>query len=118
MPVYEVIVNGENYLMNVEDEGLKKMGFYVTRYVRADDVDLAAAAALDKVRRIERLKGVACNAERDPPRLGIEEVYEIDAYPARDQLEPGIILYSEEDEEETDEVSAVEIVEVEDERKA
>lgn len=103
MPFYGVLVNGENFLMSVGDGGLKRMGFYATRYVRAESVELAETAAIDEVRAIEHLRDAIQNTRQDPPRLHIEEMHEISALPESGVPEPGITFYVEDEDDERDE---------------
>ena len=79
------------------------MGFYATRYVRAESVELAETAAIDEVRSIEHLRDAIQNPRQDPPRLHIEEMHEISAMPDSGVPEPGITFYVEDEEAEPDE---------------
>ncbi|MDT4331833.1 hypothetical protein ACQE3E_12130 [Methylomonas sp. MED-D] len=97
MNKYEVIINGQNFLMEVDGK-IERMGFYVTRYVEADNHEEAELKAVYLVRNIERLKGAHLNTEDDPPMLYLEEMYEIENFDGLETLEPGIAFYNDEQE--------------------
>ncbi|HEX8745798.1 MAG TPA: hypothetical protein VF717_01275 [Pyrinomonadaceae bacterium] len=77
MGKYRVLINGENFLLDFDGQ-LRKLGFYVTRAVDAQDPDEAELTAVDLVREDSRLKGNVLNERDDPPMLYAEDVEEIE----------------------------------------
>ena len=80
------------------DGKTERMGFYVTRYVEAENPDQAELKAVELVKSIDRLKGAHLNADGDPPMLYLQEMYEIEDFGGLETLEPGIAFYSESEE--------------------
>jgi len=70
MPAYSVFINGRNFLTELEGS-LKRLGFYTTREVEADDYAGAEAAAIDSLRASSKLRDSVRNAQDDPPQLFI-----------------------------------------------
>ncbi len=94
MSKYEVIINGVNYLIHV-DGIVKKMGFWVTRYIEANDPDEAEELAIESIRSSAKLNLIIQNQENDPPMIHMDEIYEIASFDGLSTLEPGLGFYEE-----------------------
>jgi hypothetical protein len=68
MKKYKVLVRGENFLINV-DGCVKKLGFYTTRFVEANDDREAEDNALSLLRTDSKLRDCILNEESDTPML-------------------------------------------------
>jgi hypothetical protein len=75
MKKFKVVVRGENFLMNV-DSVEKRMGFYTTRFVEAENEEAAEYAVMDILRDdLEPL-----NDKSDSPMMYAEKVEELDSF--------------------------------------
>lgn len=75
MPTYRVFVEGTNLLMHDEDRPEpQRFGFYVTRFIDAEDAERAAERALAIVRNEPTLIMAALNSPYDPPAFHVEDV--------------------------------------------
>jgi len=75
---YQVLVNGSNYLIEM-DKGTNKYGFFQTLYVEQNDIEAAKDKALKIIQNDRTFNQTIKNKENDPPRLNIEEIEEIEA---------------------------------------
>lgn len=75
--------------------GNRYMGFFVTRFVKAANPDLACASAIAAVRSDAQLDGLVLNDENDPPRLFVDEVEEVSELDVPD-VNPGFVLFEDE----------------------
>lgn len=75
MPRWRVLLNGQNFLMEVDGQ-LAKLGFYANRYVEAETAELAEFAAVQRIREDEIFDCVR-NEETDSPMIFAEEIVEI-----------------------------------------
>ncbi len=78
MTTYLVRLHGQNFLMG-GDQGPRKMRFYSTRLVEAENPRRAEIIARDLIRNDTRLKNGVLNKESDPPMIYLESVSEVSA---------------------------------------
>lgn len=71
--MYRVLVNGRNFLIE-SDGSLRKLGFFVTRYVSAADEQNAESDVIAALRSDVWLRDITKNDESDPPMLFTEEI--------------------------------------------
>lgn len=92
MKRYRVLINGVNFLLEV-DGALGKHGFYTSRWVEAEDPQSAELRAIELFRSEPGLRERLRNAPDDPPTLYVEETEEVM------ELEPaqGLAFYVEEE---------------------
>ena len=76
MSYYRVVLNGENFWLQVDGRG-QRMGFFTTRFVEAATRQDAELAAVDLLRSEGRLKPL--NDSDDLPRVFAGEIEEVDA---------------------------------------
>lgn len=84
MKKYRVLVRGENFLMHLQTVD-RKVGFYTTQFVEAEDPEQAEFAAMDALRAHPSLSGKVLNDRSDPPMIYADEIEELksfDGYPA------------------------------------
>ncbi len=93
MSKYRVLINGENFFLNFEGRP-QKLGFYVTRFVDAQDAEGAEKAAVDLIREDAWLKGNVLNNRDDPPMLYADEVKELEAYDPEENVDTGFSWYT------------------------
>jgi hypothetical protein len=70
---YRVFLRGANLLMEVDGTS-KRMGFFTTRFVQANNRDGAELLAVDLIRNDGWLKGAISNPRTDPPMIFAEEI--------------------------------------------
>jgi hypothetical protein len=75
MSHYRVLLHGRNFWLQFEDRR-ERMGFFTTRFVEARNPEKAEHAALDLLRGEGKLHPL--NDRRDPPRIFIDEIEEVD----------------------------------------
>lgn len=74
MAEWRVLLNGRNFLLEFEGEP-KRLGFYTTRFVEAQNPEAAEMAAVQMVREDSTLQQVL-NDPSDSPMIYAEEVTE------------------------------------------
>ena len=78
MATYLVRLHGQNFLMG-SDQGPRKMRFYSTRLVEAENPIRAETLARDLIRNDSRLQNGILNEESEPPLIYLESVSEVSA---------------------------------------
>ena len=78
MTTYLVRLHGRNFL-KIGEQGLKKMRFFSTRLVEAENPRLAETLAHEMVRNDTRLQNGLMNEESDPPLIYLESISEVSA---------------------------------------
>ena len=90
MDCYKVTVHGAGFHLVLDDEpGV--YGFYVARFVKARDPDMAVQAALELLRRDPKLTG----GNMALPRLTIDTVERLPDDFAFPSVQPGLALFRE-----------------------
>lgn len=102
MNPYRVLIHGQNFFIEYEGQ-TRPFGFYTTRFVTAEDHDLAEAAAVQMLRDLESLREMVKNPENDRPELVIEETEELQSLEGISELEPGLAWYDPEQDESEEE---------------
>ena len=92
MPVYRVVLQGSNVLMQIDDDPPRKYGFRVTRFVEAPNVSEARMQAARAVWTDPKLVRGSLNAAQDPPRVVAVEAERADRPPA---VQPGFAFFPE-----------------------
>jgi hypothetical protein len=77
MPLYQVMIRGENFFIRGES-GVERLGFYTTRYIEAPSPSDAERCAVDHIRGDARLRSAVLNTQDAPPEIFIEECVEVD----------------------------------------
>jgi hypothetical protein len=75
MTWYRVFLNGQNLWLQL-DSSPKRLGFYTTRFVEANDAEHAELVAVKLLREEGKLS--ALNDRGDPPRVFVERVEEVE----------------------------------------
>jgi vacuolar-type H+-ATPase subunit I/STV1 len=91
---YQVVVNGKNFLVEV-DSCLTKLGFFINVYVQAESRHQAEFAAMEQLMQYEGLRNYVRNTKEDPPAMYADEIKEIRNYTQIDQKIEEIAWYSE-----------------------
>ena len=95
MKKYKVLVRGENFLLNIE--GVKqKVGFYVTRFIEAENKDAAEYAVMDLLRKDSNLLKDILNKSSDSPMMYAEEIEELKSFRGYSVRGTGFAFYPEE----------------------
>lgn len=102
MNKYYVKLNGRNFIYESDKNGQEKLGFLIIRYVEAENPEEAEMKAVSMVRKIERLKFGLLNTKDNPPMIYLEDLAELESFDGINNLEPGIIFYNEDKDEDDD----------------
>jgi hypothetical protein len=94
MPRYQVEINGQNVLLEV-DGRVAKYGFFTTRFVEAVDRSAAENAAVGMIRETERLRDLVRNTSGDPPIMDVTQIVELESFDGIKNREPGFVWYEE-----------------------
>jgi hypothetical protein len=94
MPRYQVEINGQNFLIDV-DGRVAKHGFFTMRFVEASDSTDAENAAVQMIRDAQRLRNIVRNPSDDPPVMDVVRVVELDSFEGIEIREPGFVFYPE-----------------------
>ncbi len=94
MPKYKVLINGANFLIEM-DGRIAKYGFFTTRFVEATDADAAENTAVQMIRETQRLRDLVRNAPDDPPVMDVTDITEMESFDGIRNLEPGFAWYEE-----------------------
>lgn len=73
MPLYRVLLRGENFLLNLTGEP-ELLGFHVTHYVRAATEEEAKRIATILVRKNQHINSGLLNTPENPTRLECESI--------------------------------------------
>jgi len=76
MPTYRALIEGRNFLLNVDGK-TRRHGFYQTVFVSGSDPRDAESNAIRVVKDDAELKQMAQNAQHDPPMLYLDSLDEI-----------------------------------------
>lgn len=79
MKYYQVVLNGENFLIRVDGEKTL-MGFYTTKFVEAESAKEAELKAVDVLKQDEDLLNLTLNRSGDiykAPTIYLDTIYEI-----------------------------------------
>lgn len=90
MRKFKLLIHGKNFLVSL-DQGPQKHGFYATRFVEAENEDLAIEAAMNLL-RIE-YKDIVLNSKADSPVMFVDEIHEVDSFKASKSLNRGAAWY-------------------------
>ena len=76
---YQVMLEGKNFLLNMEGS-IKKYGFYTTRYLEANDPEDAKSKSVQMIREDKKLSNIISNKASDPPIIYLESVHELESF--------------------------------------
>ena len=94
MGKFKVLMNGKNFLLNLEGRE-QKMGFYVTRIVEAATAEEAESAAIELLKADEYLISSTLNEKTDSPMLYVEEILEVSRRKKGEDANTGFSFYTE-----------------------
>lgn len=95
MKRFRVLMNGSNFLLLLDGK-VRRVGFFVTRFVLAPDHEQAELAAVEMLQADSVLRR-ARNARDDPPVLYVEEVEEAYGIQEQNGTQPGFAFYDDEE---------------------
>jgi len=94
MKKFKVIIEGRNFKILIEEE-IKKCGFFTTRFVKVDSLNLVENEAFSMIRK--ELKGIVLNKLDDPPTLFIDQLNEISSFEKNQAPGTGFTWYLEDE---------------------
>ena len=93
---FRVLVNGKNFIIEMEGEGLQRMGFFTTRFVEASSPEHAENTAVDMIRT--KLSQAVKNLPEDPPLMFVDELEELSEFPSNTKAGTGFSFYPDDEE--------------------
>jgi hypothetical protein len=81
MPSYRALIEGRNFLLNV-DGRMRRHGFYQTVFVEGSDPAEAEVNAIGFVKGDDELKQATQNEQNDPPMLYLDSLEELEGVEA------------------------------------
>jgi hypothetical protein len=94
MPAYRVMIDGRNFLIEM-DGRVAKYGFFTTRIVESPDPVAAEHAAVKMIRETQRLRDLVRNDPGDPPVMDVTSIVELESEEGIENREPGFVWYEE-----------------------
>lgn len=94
MPNYQVLINGQNFLIDV-DGRIERHGFFTVRFIEATDAAAAENQAVEMIREAEPLRELVRNTPDDPPIMDVTQIVELECLDGTEDQEPGFIWYKE-----------------------
>lgn len=76
MKRYKVELKGENFLLNLAGEP-RKFGFHATKYLKAEDPQIAEKMAIIMIRQTPELRDPIISGQTDRPRILLDSIREI-----------------------------------------
>lgn len=92
MKIYRALVNGENFFV-VIDGVRRRVGFYTTRVVAADNSEHAKVLVLSAVREEAESRGLTDTEQQQLPRMHVVEIEEVHSIAGDPPLKTGLCLY-------------------------
>ncbi len=99
MKAYRVLINGRNFRIRSGDD-IEYLGFFTTRFVRANSVNEAELLAVDLIKADTWLQKSTLNSKDDPPMLFADEIDEVEGIP--EDSDSGFCFYSAKEDEESE----------------
>jgi hypothetical protein len=94
MAVFQVEINGQNFLIEFDGK-IAKYGFFSVRLVEASTPADAESAAVQMIRETQHLRDIVRNTLDDPPLMDVVQIAELDSLVGIDEREPGVVWYPE-----------------------
>lgn len=94
MPAYRVMIDGQNFLVEM-DGRVAKYGFFTTRIVESPDPVAAEHDAVQMIRQTQRLRDLVRNDPGDPPVMDVTSIVEVVSGEEVESREPGFVWYGE-----------------------
>lgn len=94
MKKFHVLVNGQNFLVNIDGK-TKKHGFFQNFLIETISVEDAAEEIIEKVRDDKELKKITLNSRKDSPNIEIEEINELNTFEGLEGVDSGRTWYVE-----------------------
>jgi hypothetical protein len=81
MKSWRVFLRGQNFILKWVNGSTENLGFYTTRFVRANNPEGAELLAVDLIRHDKKLAACIQNQRSDPPMIFADEIEEIEELP-------------------------------------
>ncbi len=86
------MIRGENFFIRGES-GVKRLGFYTTRYIEAPSAADIERCAVDHIRGDAHLRNAVLNPPDAPPTVFVDEYVEVDPETVQDKLVGGFTFF-------------------------
>ncbi len=77
MKKYRLLMNGSNYLMNVDDK-TQRQGFFQNMVIDAGSPNQAERQAISRIFHDMELQVLTLNTVKNPPRVALHTLWELD----------------------------------------
>jgi hypothetical protein len=94
MPAYRVMINGQNFLIEM-DGRVAKHGFFTTRIAESPDPAAAEHAAVQMIRQTQRLGDLVRNDPDDLPVMDVTSIVDLESIEEYESRETGFVWYEE-----------------------
>jgi hypothetical protein len=94
MKNYRLLMTGHNFLVQVDGQ-TSKHGFHQTLFVRSETHQQAELMALAQIRHDKELIEASLNAEKDPPVICLETIWELEDFVEADKTASNRVFYPE-----------------------
>ena len=91
MALFKILMSGDNFWLHMDGKP-SRIGFCVTRFVRAESAEAAEKAAVQMIRGDQKLRGIL-NDRSDPPVIHVDEVGEIANDDGEELIQLGFAFY-------------------------
>ena len=81
MAWFSFVVCGENYTLKLEGSPVDLYGFYLTKFIEAETLEIAKVLVLDEVRNDEYLKRLIVDNDKSNSTLIIDKAFEHEQRP-------------------------------------
>lgn len=89
MTKFEVCIRGTNFLIKTDNQ-VRKNGFYAFRTIEANDMSGALEIVMGAIK--SELKDAVLNDKSDPPKVSVEDIYEVYYYQDKIEWQGKILL--------------------------
>ena len=96
MKKYRLLVRGENFLINLDDED-QRVGFYTTVFVEAKTEEEAELKAIELLRNDRKLLDGVRNPQSDSPMMFVDEIDELDSFKGLNLPRTGFAFFPQEE---------------------
>ncbi len=98
MKKYKVLVQGENFLINLDGKE-QKLGFYTTAFVEARNEEEAEEGAIGLLRDDQEFRQSVLNEKSDSPMMFVDEIQELQSFEGLNLPRTGLSFFPEEGKE-------------------
>jgi hypothetical protein len=100
MKKFKILLEGNNYLLRVDEKPSRKFGFFMTFFVEARNAEEAEGMAVELLKNDSKLRDSIENNDVDPPTVIVDAIKETHSFEGCKLPRTGLVLFDEEKETE------------------